>query len=117
MFSLYRRHEDSCRFKKKGSRHHTCSCPVWMDGYDTAVSAAAIAENPRSWSHAQVRLTELEEGRAALPESNDSPKLTDAIESYLADCKTRRLEPSTITSYTNTLGHMSTYFPGARAGG
>lgn len=110
MYSLYRRHEDSCRFKKKGRRHIGCTCPVWMDGYNLRGKRQRRSLKTRSWSHAQVRLNEIEGGRVILPETK-SIGLTEAVESYLADCRARRLQGSTLVSYTNTLGHLKSFFP------
>ena len=52
MLSLYRRHEPACRFRKQGVRHITCSCPVWMDGYELGVRKRR-SMGTRSWQHAQ----------------------------------------------------------------
>ena len=112
MYTLYRRHEDSCRYKKKGRRHVGCSCPVWMDGYDIRAVRQRRSLRTRSWSQAQIRLDEFENGKA-LREPDSSIALSDAVESYLADCKARRLQPSTLVSYTNTLGHLKKAFPGS----
>ena len=118
MFSLYRRHEKrtkkspGCQYYKKGVRHIKCKCPVWMDGFDEHGKRQRRSLKTRSWSQAQARLTEIESGRIAVPEP--APKavqsLASAIASFLADCATRRLRPSTIVSYKNTLGHLAAFF-------
>lgn len=40
-----------------------------------------------------------------------SPLLSEAIASYLEDCRARQLAPATIVSYSNTLGHLRAAFP------
>jgi hypothetical protein len=46
-------------------------------------------------------------GVAALP--NPSPRI-EAIAGFLDDCRSRRLEGSTLRSYTNSLGHLPAFF-------
>ena len=64
--------------------------------------------------HAQARLAEIENGvsPAAPPEQERSPSLPDAVADYRDDCRSRKLAPSTITSYSNTLDHLKTFFAG-----
>jgi hypothetical protein len=60
MYSLYRRHELTCRFRQKGVRQIKCSCPVWMDGFDEQGKRRRQSLKTRSWSQAQARLQDLE---------------------------------------------------------
>jgi site-specific recombinase XerD len=112
MFTLYRRHENACRFRAKGRRSITCPCPIWMDGFDLKGLRQRRSMKTRSWSHAQARLTEIEGGRVAIPEA--SPPLTAAIAAYLDDCRARKLAASSITSYAASLEHLSAFFPSQR---
>lgn len=107
MFSLYRRHERTCRFKQKGIRHTTCTCPVWMDGYDERGRRQRRSMKTRSWSQAQYRLSEIEGGRKALPDP--SPSISAAVKAFLDDGRARNLEASTLTRYTNTLRHLTAF--------
>ena len=66
----------------------------------------------RSWSRAQARLTEFEGGRVEIPKPEKARQLDTAIADYLADCRARKLEPSSIVSYKKTLGHLATFSPG-----
>jgi hypothetical protein len=111
VFSLYRRHEADCRFHAKGVRHIKCDCPVWMDGFDDKGKRQRRTLKTRSWSQAQARLTDFESGRVEIPEPEKAPRLDSAIAAFLDDCRARKLEPSTIVSYTNTLGHLARFFP------
>ncbi|HVP49307.1 MAG TPA: hypothetical protein VMT32_22095, partial [Bryobacteraceae bacterium] len=111
MHGLYRRHEKSCRFAKKGIRHTTCNCPIWLDGSDEHGARNRYSLKTRSWSLAQARIIELERNPAAARiEPTRAPKLEAAIASYLDDCRARKLEDSTITSYTNGLAHLREFF-------
>lgn len=115
MYSLYRRHEDECRYKAKGIRHIKCDCPVWMDGHDEHDKRQRRSLKTRSWSQAQARLNDFEQDRKPLPEpAPESPRISDAITAYLEDCRARKLADSTIVSYANTLEHLKTYFAGKR---
>src|SRR3954463_3295847 len=105
MFTLYRRHERTCRFRRHGVRHIKCNCPVWRDGYELGVRKRASMRT-RSWQHAQDRLTALERGEApavALP----SRPIAQAIESYLADCRARNVATSTVTRYQTALDPLA----------
>jgi site-specific recombinase XerD len=119
MYSLYRRHEQDCRFREKGVRHIKCSCPVWIDGYDKHGSRFRKSLKTRDWKHAQARLDEIEEGEytGKVIKNERSPRLTVAIEAYLDDCRARRLAPGTITGYKTILGHLSDYFEGRSTAG
>jgi integrase/recombinase XerD len=111
MFTLYRRHKSTCRHRQKGARHTTCECPVWMDGYDQRGLRQRRSLKTRDWRHAQDRVAQIEGGRVALPIA--SPLLSEAVASYLDDCRVRKLEASTIESYANTLDHLSALYPAA----
>lgn len=110
MQSLYRRHEIGCRFKKMGVRHIKCNCPVWMDGYNEHGKRKRRSLKTRSWSHAQERLAKLEAG-GFLPARPYSPTVAKAVQSFLTDCATRNIAPSTLIRYTNTLVPLGEQFP------
>lgn len=115
MFSLYRRHEDSCRFRTKGVRHIKCSCPVWMDGYDEKGKRQRRSLKTRSWSQAQARLVEIEAGRQIIePPKVIVPSLSAAIAAYLEDCRARRLTEGTIDNYENSFAHLTKFFTSDR---
>ena len=84
------------------------NCPVWMDGYDEHAKRQRYLLKTRSWTFAQARLIEVEQGHIPAPRPTaQTPSVETAIASYLDDCRARRLQPSTITSYTKTLEHLS----------
>ena len=87
------------------------NCPVWMDGYDEHAKRQRYLLKTRSWTFAQARLIEVEQGHIPAPRPTaQTPSVETAIASYLDDCRARRLQPSTITSYTKTLEHLSAFF-------
>lgn len=117
MYSLYRRHQDDCRFRKKGIRHTTCTCPVWIDGYNQFGKRKRFSLKTRSWTQAQFRLVEIETGRAPFPDPEpQSPQINTAVGQYLDDGRARKLQPSTIISYAKTLEHLAAFFPGKQVG-
>jgi site-specific recombinase XerD len=111
MFSLYRRHEKTCRFRAQGVRQIKCACPVWIDGYDEHGRRQRRALKTRSWSHAQARLQAIESGRVVLTEEPKAPRLGVAIDAFLNDCRARNLKESTMESYRITLAHLADFFP------
>jgi hypothetical protein len=87
-----------------------------LDGWlrPTRQPPAPISKT-RSWSQAQARLNEFEQGRRPLPEpAPRGPRVDDAVTTYLDDCRARKLAESTIISYTNTLLHLRNFFAGKR---
>lgn len=102
--NLYRRHTRSCRFRDKGAAYTKCSCPIWADG---KLNGQRIrrAVGVRDWARAVKRVERWEERPAEITRST----VSDSIAAYLADCKARNLAPSTITSYTKTLGHFEAF--------
>lgn len=114
MFSLYRRHEDSCRFAQKGVRHINCHCPVWCDGHDLHGKRVRRSLKTRSWSQAQARIDALDRGAPPVPAKDPSPAIAKAVAAYLDDCRARALAPATIVSYENILGHLREAFDGQR---
>jgi len=118
MYSLNRRHEKTCRYRKQGRRHINCNCPIHLEGEDANGVRQRLSLKTRNWQQAQQRLVEFEQkdsgaARAAISDAT-SPALSTAIKSYLADCQSRNLEPSTITSYTKLLDYLAAFFPGKR---
>src|SRR5215469_1515173 len=118
MFSLYRRHEDGCKYQGEGGvRHYNrCKCPVWMDGTDEHGERQRRSLKTRSWTLAQTRLNAFENGNPLpAPDKHDqTPLLETAIASFLEDCRARSLAESSVRRYTNALAHMSTFFGGVR---
>lgn len=107
MYTLFRRHEINCRFKKLGRRHIKCQCPVWMDGYDLHGNRQRQSLKTRSWSHAQARVSAIEQG-VALP--GPGPSVAKAVAAYLDDCRARNLTNSTRVRYKTTLDAFCAYF-------
>jgi len=113
MFNLYRRHVQACKpGRKQGNRYMKCNCPIWLDGEDSHGKRQRYSLKTRSWTLAQARLIELERDPSAtpVPVISRAPTLEAAIDSYLADCKTRKLAEGTLVTYTNTLGHLKRFF-------
>lgn len=111
MYTLYRRHEKACRFRKNGIRTIKCNCPIWIDGTDDSGTRRRVSLKTRNWPQAQIRLLALERGELPLPAPASSMLLSAAIASFLDDAGARRLQPSTIVSYRNTLAHLTAFFP------
>lgn len=115
MYSLYRRHEAACRFRKQGIRAIKCSCPIWLDGADERGARKRYSLKTRSWTLAQERVIQLENGTVQTAQrAPDSPLLEAAASSFLDDCRARRLQPSTLASYTKTLEYLCRFFAGQR---
>lgn len=104
----YRRHLQNCPHRAKGANWIKCRCPVWAYG-QLHGEPFRRSLRTRDWSRAAEIIAELLAGPEA-PAANRS--LDKAIEKYLADCETRHLQPSTITSYRETLRHLAAALPG-----
>jgi len=113
MYNLYRRHENACRFRQQGIRAIKCQCPIWLDGTDALGVRKRYSLKTRDWTSAQTRIIELDrpDNPARVVEPAHSPKIEAAVTSYLDDCRARKLQESTLTSYTNTFKHLKAFFP------
>lgn len=112
MLELYRRHTKKCPQRLKGRGYTKCGCPIWVDGHLHGVRFRR-AVRLRSWSRA-VKRVELWE------RSDEDPKrpvalVPEAITSYLADCRTRRLAVSTVRSYAKTLEYFERFCEAVKA--
>lgn len=109
MLEPYRRHTASCKFRAHGNAWIKCRCPIWAYG-ELHGQPFRRSLKTRDWARALDRIRDLED-RGAQP--TRGRMLQAAITSYLDDCAARRLKPSTIRSYTETLKHLAAAFPAA----
>jgi len=102
---LQRRHTSDCPSKNKGPGDTNCTCPIWVYGrFNDKRYRRSLGL--RDWSRAQKRLDKLNED----PQTIADPRtLEGCIEVYIADCRARNMEDSTITSYQRTLDHLKIY--------
>lgn len=100
--SLYRRHTSACPHRTKGQNYTKCSCPIWCDG-ELNGRRFRKSVGLRDWARAVKRI---EKWETAPAKATKDYTLAGAIESYLGDCRARRLKTSTITSYRKTLDHL-----------
>lgn len=109
MLEPYRRHTATCKFRQHGNAWIKCRCPIWAYGQLNGQPFRRSLKS-RDWARALDRIRDLED-RGAMP--SRGRMLSEAIRDYLADCAARRLKPSTIRSYNETLKHLAAKFPGA----
>jgi len=109
MLDLYRRHAPGCPNAEKGSHATACRCPIWCYGtVPTQHGERRIRRSMklRDWSRAVRRADQVERKPA---EFADPVKLVRACDAYLADCRSRKLAESTITSYGKTLEQFKAF--------
>jgi integrase/recombinase XerD len=109
MLDLYRRHVPDCPNFEKGSHATNCQCPIWAYGtVPTQHGERRIrqAMKLRDWSRAVRRADQMERKPAEFIEPT---RVRKACDSYLADCRSRKLAESTITSYSKTLEHLAEF--------
>lgn len=112
MFSLYRRHEETCPHRAKGIRHVRCACPIWMDGYDDRGTRQRRSLRTRDWRHAMDILERIDNNVPLPADPVDKGKrLPDAIADYLADCEARNLTANTINGYRILLEFLQAFAP------
>lgn len=106
MLNLYRRHTADCKHSKaqNPSAFTKCECPIWCYGN---VSGKEIrqAVKLRDWARATKRVEEWEKSG----EFKANKTLGIAIADYLADCKARAVQDSTIESYAKILSHLRNF--------
>ena len=106
MLELYRRHTKKCAHRHKGQGYTKCTCPIWVDG-ELHEKRFRRSVGLRNWARAMKRLEVWE--KAAQEPGKPATLVPDAIASYLADCRTRRLEESTVRSYAKTLEYFERF--------
>jgi integrase/recombinase XerD len=106
MLNLYRRHTADCKHSKAQtpSAFTKCECPIWCYGN---VNGKEIrqAVKLRDWTRATKRVEEWEKSG----EFKVNKTLGMAIADYLADCKVRNIQDSTIESYAKILSHLRNF--------
>lgn len=112
MLHLYRRHTASCKYANvdRPSEYTKCSCPIWAYGFIEGREVRR-AVKLRDWARATKQVEEWER----TGELKRVMTLGDSIVAYLADCKRRELQESTISSYAKSLGHLRDYFGKGKA--
>lgn len=106
---LYRRHDDDCPHKKKGRKYMGCNCPIWCDG-DLNGKRFRRSLRLRDLTRAAKRLEAWEKSEGKTGGAAGEPlTVKQAIESYLGDCRARKLAESTLTSYGKTLEHFQAF--------
>ncbi|MEK7752189.1 MAG: tyrosine-type recombinase/integrase, partial [Acidobacteriota bacterium] len=108
MLNLYRRHADGCPHTDQN--YMGCNCPIWCYG---VLNGRHVRRSvgTRDMGRAAKRIDAWEISAAA----GGGPMRTigEAIESYLGDCRARKLAESTARSYSKTLEHLKTFCDGA----
>jgi len=99
MLEPYRRHLKTCKHRSRGQNYTKCSCPVWCDGYLNGRRFRRSLKT-NDWARAIRRIEHFE----AEPQCPVPIRLSDCVKTYLEDCRARKLAPSTIDSYEETLG-------------
>jgi integrase/recombinase XerD len=111
----YRRHLDACPDRAKGANYTLCSCPIWCYGnlngepYRRSVRTADAATANR---RIDALLRNPEAPETILPAASPLT-VASAVKSYLSDCAARKLEDSTIRSYTDVLNAFVKHAGGA----
>ena len=100
---LWRRHTPTCPQVRKGRKATKCNCPVWCDSF---VDGKRRRESmgTRDWTRAEWKLSGSLTPKLA--DQAEDKALEEAVTGYLADCRARGLEPSTVVSYENTLDRL-----------
>lgn len=99
MTEPYRRHTPTCPQAAKGRAAVNCSCPVWAYDYTTR---RRFSLKTRNWNQAIRRIA------AMGGESIEAPPigLSEAIDTYLADCRARHLAAGTLACYRVVLDYL-----------
>jgi site-specific recombinase XerD len=106
MVSPYRRHLEDCPHKKKGQVFTLCECPIWCYGRLANGEPVRRSLQTTDWQRATHRIEIIERGEEALFTQDQAGKVRDAADQFLASCRRRSLQESTISSYERTLEHL-----------
>src|SRR5277367_1652374 len=96
MLTIYRRHKGKCKFADdRVSRK--CRCSLWATGtFDGNPYRKSL--KTRSFERAQQIVREMEDGK----QKREAPKIVTikhALDAFLADCESRKLNKSTVSKY------------------
>lgn len=113
MLRACRRHLKICPHRSKGKNFTLCGCPIWTDG-ELKGERYRISLRTSDWATATRRIDALQRGEDIV--RADAPTITvrHAADRYIADCRARKLEDSTIASYAKTLDYLAADFPRLR---
>jgi integrase/recombinase XerD len=100
MLTAYRRHLEACEHKEKGQAYTLCACPIWCYG---SVNGASIRRSLQTTNAAKALRTIDQIERGDIEIERKVPDMATAAVEFVASCKDRHLEKSTLASYTRTL--------------
>lgn len=109
MLTVYRRHVKSCPHRGEGRKYRRC--PIWADGFLNGVEMRESLEM-KDWEKAQQKIRDWEaEGRVVSEPKSDIQPITleRACEQFLADAKSRELQPATIRKYRYLFEQMTAF--------
>ena len=102
MLKLFRRHVLGCPHQAKGRGFKKCGCPLWAEGTKDGERIRKSLDTA-NWEIACDKLLKIDAGEDARVDV--SP--TYAVETFLADCKTRNINTATQGKYRQTLNPLA----------
>jgi integrase/recombinase XerD len=113
---IFRRHQRNCPYRRKGRRHWTCSCPIWLDARING-ERILVSMGLTDWQEAQaIEQDWVEQGKKpAEPDATPPPKEIEEIttdqawENFIARAKARNLSAATIYKYRLLQRQMQTF--------
>lgn len=93
--ALYRRHLASCAHIAKGNQWTRCQCPIWVQG---SIGGETIRRsmNTANWTAASTSVHQWQSSGRIGVLKPELPTITDAVDKFLKEAKTRNLAATTI---------------------
>jgi integrase/recombinase XerD len=105
VLTIYRRHKKACKHRKEGRKYRRCRCPIWADGFldETEIR---MALHTQDWEKAQQMVREWEAEGARVDSKAQPITIKQAVDDFLADAKSRKLQERTIYKYRFLLDQL-----------
>ena len=93
--ALYRRHLSGCAHLAKGNQWTRCQCPIWVQG---SIGGETIRRsmNTANWTAASTSVHQWQSSGRIGVLKPELPTITDAVDKFLKEAKTRNLAATTI---------------------
>ena len=104
MLKLFRRHMQNCPHQAKGRGFRKCACPLWAEGTKDGQRVRKSLDTA-NWEVASDKLLKLDAGVEAPKDCSPS----EAVKTFLDDCKARNLGKATQGKYKEALNPLGAW--------
>jgi hypothetical protein len=104
VLTLFRRHLETCPYRRKGRLHRHCKCPLHVQG-TLRGEKVRRALDLTSWEAGQDRVRDWELGVV----HDDAVTIADAKKRFLEDAESRKLSRESLKKYRGLVTQLETF--------